>query len=92
MAAHLTAGQIHQYDQAHAERTRQLDILTAMLADSRAVRPDTCAVIGLAAHLVAVYEQHECAEMLACAIERLARITPPGDTDGESPPAGRHGT
>lgn len=69
-----TPRQIHHYDQVHAERTTELDALILTNRDLRREnRPEI--VAACTAHYGLRELTHgTCAELLACAIERLAEF------------------
>ena len=74
---HYTPDEIHRYDQVHAYRNGQIDAFIGAIRGSLDECPAECTVVSLASHLAEERDPGECAELLACALERLAAITPP---------------
>jgi hypothetical protein len=68
-----TPTQIHQYDQAHALRTDELDaLITATRATMTSGRRRDMVIGGVASYLHEQFPHDACAEILACALERFA--------------------
>ena len=83
-----TAAQIHHYDQRHAMRNLQLDALILAYRDTIADGRRAEAAVAAVAHYLMKGTALDRAEILACAVERLARCRKnvPDDTGDEIMP------
>jgi hypothetical protein len=66
-----TAAQIHHYDQAHARRTIELDALIIANREMRSTHHRE-SIVAATAHHLRDSNTEALAELLACAVERLA--------------------
>lgn len=66
-----TAAQIHHYDQAHARRAVELDALIIANREMRSTHHRE-SIVAATAHHLRDAEKDALAELLACAVERLA--------------------
>jgi hypothetical protein len=67
-----TAKAIHEYDQAHTRRNKELDkLIYATVEAMRGYRREI-AVAGVALYLHDELSHKACAELLSCALERIA--------------------
>jgi hypothetical protein len=67
-----SALQIHHYDQAHTRRAKELDNLIRATREAGKAHKPEIAISGVALYLRDEMSHTACAEVLACALERLA--------------------